>query len=433
MTFSGNVRAVLGALFGANRHGREDGAAKESAQIEELRALDLQNPDFISNPYPYLAQLQDRDPVHRSINGAWVLTRYDDVHAALADRRLGNAPSPYAVVNERNRTRFTCADVANNIIPFLDRPEHTRPRKIIARAFATVLKASGPDLQGMAHSALLALDRSGDALHDLATPYSLGAISSILGIPSEDAPRLKRWSQSFFYLFSIIPSQEIRQQLDHDLDCFRTYLAQLVRERRHRPRADLISALLDSAIDGEGLSDAELVDHCMLLFSDGVENVDSGIASALYALLTNPEQMTLLQSRPDLVSAAVEECLRFEAPGQFIGRVVQEDLELHGIRLQKHSPVLLMIGAANRDPRRFESPHRFDITRSPNDHLSFGRGAHACIGAQLVKAEMEAVLHALLQSGMTLALADPNVHWEARLGHRWLAGLPVTVSGSTLQ
>lgn len=425
MNRKGRFRGLLGSLFTGGGQGADPNQVSEEG-APTLVPFDPLDRAFVADPYPYLAELQDRDPVHRSENGAWVLTRYEDVVAALADRRLGNAPSMYAVVNKRNRERYPCADVANNIIPFLDPPGHLRPRRIIARAFAGFLNQPNLNCQGLAADYLKELELSGgDALHHFATPYALRVISTILGVPSQDEQLLKQWSESFFYLFSIIPSEEIRSKLDADLESFRAYFRELAGERRRHPRNDLISTLLHAELDGERLTEAELVDNCMLLFADGVENVDSGIASGLYALLSNPDQLTLLRARPDLVKQAVEECLRFEAPGQFIGRVVLEDFELHGVSLKKNVGVLLLIGAANRDPRRFDNPHRFDLLRSPNPHLSFGKGLHACIGAPLVRLQLAAVLRALLECPANVALGPSPVQWEARLGHRWLAGLPV--------
>lgn len=415
------------SLFGGGS--RANAPRATGAPVTGLPAFDPLEPGFVADPYPYLAALQDHEPVHRSRSGAWVLTRHADVLAALADSRLGNSPSRYAVVNPRNRERFTCADVANNIIPFLDAPDHHRPRRIVARAFSGFLNGHVVDFRGLAREALAGVgEEGGDALRDFATPFALRVIGSILGVPRRDEQALKQWSETFFYLFSIIPSEAVRNRLDRDLEAFREYFTDLVRKRARHPEDDLVSRLVAAGREGERLDEREIVDHCMLLFADGVENVDSGIANGLYALLRHPDQYALLKSRPELVRSAVEECLRFEAPGQFIGRVVLEDFELHGVPLKRDAGVLLVIGAANRDPRQFADPHRFDIGRSPNAHLSFGKGLHSCIGAPLVRLEMEAALQALLDAPRNVVLARPDAEWEARLGHRWIAGFQLGFS-----
>jgi pimeloyl-[acyl-carrier protein] synthase len=169
----------------------------------------------------------------------------------------------------------------------------------------------------------------------------------------------------------------------------------------------------------------------MLLFADGVENVDSMIANAVAALLQNPGQLALLQAQPQLMSQAVDECLRFESPAQFVGRVALEDIELQGVSVAQGSGVLLVIGAANRDPRQFGNADGLDITRSPNPHLSFGKGKHACIGGPLVRQEVEQALAVLLDSLTDLELVQPELQWQQRLGHRWLQALPLTFTAAS--
>jgi cytochrome P450 len=320
--------------------------------------------------------------------------------------------------------------VANNIIPFLDAPAHTRPRKLLSKAFLEFTRDSSADVENLAHSMVGEFKGKGamDILDDFATPFSVRVLSRVLGVPPQDEPQLKEWSEDFFYLFSIIPSREIRENLDSTLREFRAYFKSLVEQRRKNPENDLISVLLHTGQEGERLSESEIIDHCMLLFADGVENVDSGIANAMHALLTHPGQLALLQAKPELMAQAVEECLRFETPGQFIGRMALEDFTLNGVSIKKNTGVLLVIGAANRDPRIFDDPHSLNIMRSPNPYLSFGKGRHACIGGPLVRIEMEAALRALIGTLQGISLSGTEIHWEARLGHRWIARLPVVFS-----
>ena len=406
---------------------REEQSGDSTAGDLAAHRFDPFDASFVVDPYPLFRYLREHDPVHRSEQGAWVITGYQDILDALADRRLGNAPSPYAVVNPRNRSRYVCADVATNILPFLDIPAHTRPRKLVARVFSEQLKRRPPPLQSIALELLESLRQRGEMelLADFATPYSVQVMIELLGIPHMDAPRLKRWSEDFFYLFSIIPSEQIRQQLDQALMEFRDYFAQQVALRHGQSGDDLISALMLADDDGYRLGEAEIIDTLMLLFADGVENVDSMIANALAALLQNPEQLALLKAQPQLLSQAVDECLRYESPAQFVGRVALEDMELRGVKITKGSGVLLVIGAANRDSRQFANADSLDITRSPNPHLSFGKGKHACIGGPLVRQEVEQALAVLLANLPDLAQPQPELQWQQRLGHRWLQRLPL--------
>lgn len=384
---------------------------------------------FVADPYPLFDYLRDEEPVHRSPGGAWVLTRYEDVRAALEDERLGNAPARHAVVHERNRARYVCADVAANIIPFLDPPDHAAPRRALARAFHERLRRRPPELSGIAdHLVAQWHDHAvRDVVADLASPLAVHVVSTLLGVPRADFDRMERWSASFFYLFGAIPSVAVREELDQALTEFRRYLRDLTAERRARPADDLISDLV-TARDAD-LSEAALTDNCMLLLADGVENVDRAVGNAVYALLRHPEQLALLRERPDLLGSAVEECLRYESPAQYIGRVARQEVDVRGVTIPRGSMLLLVLGAANRDPRAFSGAHRLDITRNPNPHLAFGRGSHSCIGGTLVALEVAAAVRSLLVGLPEFRLAEDNARFVPRPGHRWIERLPVCWDG----
>lgn len=376
-------------------------------------------PDFVADPHPVFAHLREHDPVHRSPSGAWVLVRHADVLAALADDRLGNSPARHAVVNARNRARFVCADVAANIVPFLDPPEHTTPRRLLGRAFHQQMRDAPPDVAGIAAQLLDDCphnDGSFDAIADYGTPLALRVIADLLGIPVLDRHQLKQWSQTFFRLFAPLPSESVRQQLDQDLRTFRCHLLPLVAQRLAEPRSDVLSRLVGAA---DGMSDLQIVDNVMLLFADGVENVDRAIGTAVHLLLQHPEQLARWREQPELLSAVVDECLRFESPAQFMARVAREEISLHGTTIPRGGVVLLVLGAANRDPRAFAEPDRLDVSRRPNAHLAFGRGRHACIGGPLVELEIAQALRVLFDRFPRLQQAG-SPRWLARPAHRWL-------------
>jgi len=390
-------------------------------------AFDPRDPDFVRDPYPTYAALRRDDPLHRAPFGYFVLTRYADVAAALRDPAFRNGPSRHAVVNERNRGRYVCADVAANVLPFLDPPRHTRLRKEIGRAFQAHLARHPPDLRALAEERLRPLLERGelDLVGDFATPFSVAVIGRVLGVPEEDAPRLEAWSEAFFYLFAPIPSEEVLARVDRELAAFRGYFASLLEERRRAPRADLISVLARA----DGLGDAEVADTCMLLFADGVENVDRGIANAVLALLEHEDELRRLRADPRLDEPAVHELLRYDSPAQFIGRIAREELRLHGATIRAEQPVFLVLASANRDAERFEDPDALHLDRADNPHLAFGQGRHGCLGGGLVAAEMRAAIRAILENLDELRLAGP-LRWVARPGHRWLEALPVRFAPS---
>lgn len=406
-------------------------------RVSDALAFDLAAPGFVSDPYPTYAALREHDPVHESRFGYWVLTRHDDILQALRDPRLGNEPSRYSVLHRRNAERYISADVANDILPFLDQPAHGPYRRWVSRAFRAHWKAAPPDVRGIARRLLEKAEGRGamDLVREFGKPLSRAVISRILGVPEEDEARLAAWSELFFYLFVPIPSSDVLAQMEAALGEFREYFLRLVEARRKRPENDLISRFAAGPVDGAPPSDKRIADACMLLFADGVENIDSAIANGIVALLENPEQLALLRREPARMGRAAEECLRFDPPVQFIGRIANEETTIRGKTIRKHQAVLLMLAAANRDPAVFALPDRFDLTRfDPAKQapaaLSFGRGRHLCIGAPLVMTELATGLACILEALPNLALAPEPPRWVPRAGHRWREELRVSFGRS---
>lgn len=384
------------------------------------------DPDFVQNPYPVYAWLRQHEPLHRSPTGYWVLSRYEDIVAAMKDPRLSNQPSRFAVTHARNREKYTAADVANNIIPFLDPPQHDAPRKALTRAFQQQLKQVEVDLpqQLEALRAPLKTGKTWEFLHDFATPLSIRFMSRFLGLPASDEKQLVDWSHWFFYLFAVIPSEEVLQSVNQALSEFRQYLQQQLSMNRDNPRPGLISRLLDDPAGG--LKEEEIVDSLMLIFADGVENVDSALANTVLALLQNPDALQQLQANPALIPAAIDESLRYNSPAQFIAKVAKEAIEWHGKIIRPQQAVFLVLGSANHDETRFDDADRFLLDRPKNQHLSLGKGRHACIGAPLVKMELhQALLHLLPHLQRCSLIEEPQ--WQTRLGHRWLKRLPLRI------
>lgn len=403
--------------------------ADTAEETESALSFDPDHDGFIQNPYPLFSHLRQHEPLHMTKHGAWALSRYDDVSAALLDRRLSNEPAFYAVLNRKNREKYVCADLANNTLPFIEGAGHKRLRQIIAPLFLSTVRSGTINIEALAEevTAGLAGKNSFDLLHDFATPFSINVLCRILGFSKTE--QLKQWSDYFFYLFSIMPSVEVREKTDQALQEFRTYVAAIVEQKKEQSGNDLISGLLKRREEGAEFTDQELIDNCMLLFADGIGNVDSGLASLMALLLQHPQQLALLQQDLSLIPQAVDEALRFESPGQFIARVVTEDIEWHGVHIKKDQVIFLLLGSANRDAEIFSDPDNFDIRReNSKEALSFGKGAHSCVGAQLVRIELQAALKTLLQHYPTMQLQEEKLQWRHRMAHRWLQNLPVRVS-----
>lgn len=387
--------------------------------------LDLLSADFIRDPYPLYKLLHTKGKIHKSkATGAWLITNYETISNALLDNRLGNAPSTYAVINNRNKDKYFCAYVANNIIPFIDPPDHSYPRKIIAKVFSEQLKSSENYIERICNNLLETCKgkKEIDILSDYATPLSISTISHILGVPDKDENLLKEWSSCFFYLFTYIPSEDVRIELDKKLKEFHSYFSALIEEKKVSPGNDFISKVISNP-DLTEFNNDSLIHNCMLLFADGVENVDKGIANAVYSLLKFPDQFSFLKKNLDFIDNTINESLRYESAAQFIGRIAKENLVIDNQEIKKDDVVLLMLAAANRDPERIEQPDEFIINREKFPHLSFGKGRHSCIGAQLVKLEMRSALLCLFNTYPDLKLKSKPPVWDKRLGHRWLKEL----------
>lgn len=391
--------------------------------------LDLLSADFLADPYPFYAYLRLNEPVHRTRQGSWLLTGHAMQVEAFSNAALGNAPSKHAVIHERNAAKYTSASVAQNILPFLDRPRQIKPRRIVGSVFRAALRAMPLDLDAVASARLRQLRSQArvDLIADYAEPLSVSTVSHLMGLPECDAGELSRWAAGFFFLFAPMPSHTAREETDAALDQFRAYFHDLLRHRRASPGQDIVSRFLVTEDDDGPLTDDEIVDNCMLLFADGVENVDRGLANTLLALHRHPDAWTQLRANPDLSETAIAEGLRYDPPAQVIARIARDDLELGGKAIRKDSAVLLGVASANRDPAAFRDPDNYQLSRE-GDNLTFGRGRHSCIGAPLVRQEMAAAMRALIASTKRVDLDTASLAWEPRLGHRWLKSLPARLS-----
>ena len=389
--------------------------------------LDMHGAEFIQNPYPALSWLRQHQPVHRCASGAWVLTRYADVYQALSDVRLGNRPADYSVVSKGRSEERLYGHVASNILPYQDGPNHAHNRRAIARVFHQYLAAKKVNFHqlAVAHLNTFLPSREMDVLEDFATPFSISAMQSVFALEHIDAERLKGNSLAFFHLFSQIRSEEVLATLDEALIDFRAIFLDEISRCRHAPGSDLIGMLVSDDEVG-AFSDELLADNCMLLFADGIENVDAGIASVVKVFTEMQGRWRKISRHLTMLPEAIEEALRLESPAQFIARVAQQPLTIQGINMAAGEAVMLMLASANRDQSVFSDPDEFSVKRSGPRQIGFGHGRHSCIGARLAKAEILAALTVLLERCPRLTQTRAPIVWDYRPGHRWLRHLVVT-------
>ena len=375
--------------------------------------LDPASPAFAADPYPAYEAARGAGGVYRQPGDhRYYILGHDEVQAGFRDRRMGSTflhrytPGELGLAPDIPTWRdprwaefqaFERWELLN-----LEPPVHTRLRRLVLEAFTprAVERMRAPI--GDRASALLAEARERGALEvvgDYAGPFSLGIICDLIGVPREDRDAIKRLSDDTVAMYEPGRSEAVQARANEAAGDFRRFVLDLIRDRRARPGEDLLSGLLGATVDGEHLTDDQVASTAMVLLMAGHEATFNATSNGLAALAAHPDQWRLLQSGAVDVRAAVEEILRYDPPLQWFERwVLDEGVEIAGTPIPLGSRVALVIGAANRDARRFPSADRFDVTRKDTAHLSFGGGIHFCIGAPLARLELETTLRALLAS-----------------------------------
>lgn len=391
--------------------------------------FDLLSPAAIADPFPVYARLRADDPVHWSERaGGWVLTRYDDVSRALRDPRFSAVRSAMAFERLPAELREATRPLQRAFtlwMLMMDPPDHTRLRGLVGKAFAPALVAGlRPRVQALVDAAIDRVAASGriDLIADLAGPIPVTVIAELLGVDPADAPRFKAWSDDLA-LMELGPRGF--RQAQASMLALTAYLAEVVAARRVEPRDDLVSELLAAEEAGQILGDDELLANCVLILFAGHETTTNLIGNGVLELLRHPAQLAAVRAEPALIEGAVEELLRFHGPVQRVRRTLKEPVELGGKRMAAGDNVWLMVGAANRDPTVFERPDLLDVRRKPTRHLTFGLGAHFCVGAALARVEGPIAIGTVLRRLPDLRGDVHGVTWRPELSFRGVAALPL--------
>ena len=397
--------------------------------------LDLHSREFLEDPAPTLAWLREHDPVHRSEYGYWLLTRYDDVAAAFRDPRLssewtkkGSLPGMTARPNTGNAAADDAFALAQQIVlhsfNMKDAPSHTRIRQLVQQAFT---RAAVDEQRGRITELVDALIDAGiangdmDVVTELAFPLTITIASEMLGIPVEGRDLFRASFESTERLGDPTASPEQRQRGRDALVWQLDFIADVVEERRRRPQADLVSALVQAEEAGQTLTEPEILAALLTLYTAGGTTTERMISSGILLLLQHPDQLAMLQADPALLGCAVTEILRFHHPNQqtSTARLALETFELHGRTIEAGQTVRLGTGAANRDPSRWPEPDRFDITRGELVSLSFGQGIHYCIGAPLARMQTQVAIGRLLERCPQVALDSGEIRHDPRRMDRY--------------
>ncbi|WFU43153.1 cytochrome P450 [Bradyrhizobium sp. CB82] len=391
-------------------------------------------PDFIRDPYPYYDRLRTVDPMHVTPFGSFLASRHAEVSLVMRDKRFGKD------FVERSKRRYGPKIMEEPVFRSMshwmlhaDPPDHTRLRGLVVKAFtARRVEDMRPRIQAIVDQTLdEVIDRGHmDLIEDFAFRLPVTIICDMLGIPEDHREVFYKGSRDGGRLLDPVPlsPEEIRQGNAGNLMA-QMYFQQLFELRRRNPGEDLTTQLVQAEEDGHKLTNEELTANIILLFGAGHETTVNLIGNGLLALHRNPDQLALLKARPELISNAIEEFLRYDSSVQMTGRVTLEDIDdLGGKRIPKGETVLCLLGSANRDPAVYpDRPDRLDIIRENVKPLSFGGGIHFCLGAQLARIEAEIAINTLLRRLPDLRVDDvENPEWRPTFVLRGLKRLPAS-------
>ncbi len=403
---------------------------------EPVVAFDPFEPGFVESPYGQYARLRAHDPVHWSelLNG-WVLTRHDDVVALLRDPHisveLDNARASGVVAQQRERQARTGR--SSDTLVLRDDPDHNRLRKLLQRPFGPrpveVLRTMVTEhVDG--YMAQLVGRADMDVIGDFAYPLPVAVFNEMLGLPDEDTPQVRTWIAAVARILDPVIDDDEHARCNALMNEMYAYLERQIEAKRRAPADDVLTALVQAEEDGDRLTRDELVAQVVTLYVAGHEPTMSLIGNGLLALLRQPAQLALLRSRPDLLPNAVNELLRYDGPNQFVRRIAVQPYAIDDTTIAPGDVIYAAVGAANRDPARWDDPDSVHVDR--NDaahHVQFGSGIHHCLGAHLARLQAEVALGALIFRLDDLALAG-EPQWSERMIIRGLRHLPVTYRAS---
>ncbi len=382
--------------------------------LEDFGAFDDAVAGDVRDPYTELAQMRRLQPVQRLDMSAmphdeskpvFFIYRYDEIAQVLRDNQTFSS----SIVMQ-----FFGPVFGQHVMLGMDEPEHRRYRSLVSKAFSqrSLAQRQEDPVERVANALIDRFAARGHAelVREFTFPYPTLVTAGLLGLPPADYSQFQRWSISLLS-FMVNPERGIAASA-----ALGEYFASILAVRRQQPQDDLISSLAQAEIDGERLSDEEIFSFLRLLLPAGIETTYRSTGNLLFGLLSNPEQLEAIRSDRSLIPQAIEEAVRWEAPLLTITRVATRDTELAGVPIPAGSTVMPMLGAANRDEDRYPAPDRFDISRAPEPHISFGHGVHSCLGIHLARLEMRAAVDLLLDRLPNLRLDpagdDPHVRGQ---------------------
>jgi len=407
-----------------------------SQTVADRDSYGIFSADAVQNPYPHYRAMREREPIHWSEKArAWYFTRYRDVFD-LQDRpdlSVDRIETLYSYLPRVNPERFSdIVDHYHRWLLYRDDTYHDRLKALFLKAMTPrAVERLRPMVQRRVDAIIDTLAERGafDAYLDYAARLPTQVMLDLLDLPDSDELMLRHWSDrcSNFLFQPVSPDKGAMAQEQREiLDAQQAYFMPLIEERRRNPGADdMISAMARAEVDGEQLTDLEILATCNMMATAGGGTSRSAIAMSLWWLHKFPDQLAKLKADPTLVDSAAEEFLRYDAPTQRGIRTAREDFEIGGVRIRKGQILHIMIGAANRDPDQFSDPDRLDISRNPNRHVTLGHGVHYCLGAALARLELRVAVASFLDRFPNYRPASDQIVFMDRTASRRPTGVPV--------
>ena len=394
----------------------------------EISAFDTEARE---NPHPRMRALREEGRVLRDETvKAWLLSHHDDIRTTVNDGTFVRHPSK---AEEGSITRMLAdpddPEGGRTSILFMDDPDHARNRRPLMQAFYQRIKKRDEEIVALIDGVIDAAPDSGrfDLMEHIAVPVPILVIAHILGVDESRLGEFRAWSEGLILGLNPMRTPEETAYMEASRDKLDRYFTELMEARRKHPRSDLISDMVQAQAAGGDFADEELRINLQALLVGGNLTTTDLIGNGVWLFLTHPEQLEAFKADPKLDVPAVEEVLRYEAPVQATSRILSEDREVAGCPMHKSQPVFMSLAAANRDPKRFENPEAFDITVKRRSHVSFGGGAHICIGAPLARIEARRVYRKLFERYPNMTLPEQKIVWRALPFFRGIEKLEVEV------
>lgn len=401
----------------------------ESSPLPTGIQLMVLDPLFREDPYPILAELRERDPIHHDTQlGRFLFTRHDDVERILRNPDYWSDPRK-GVEGGFAREFLGRGDDEPSML-LMDDPGHRRLRNLVRHPFTPrAVERWRGRAREVANRVIAELDDGEfDLVDSVANPIPTVVIAELLGIDPENHAQFKRWSDaSIKVAFSPVNDPADVAAADQAFASLTEFFLNEIERRRSHPGEDLMSSMIGAEESGERLTDDEIVSQCTLLLLAGNLTTTDLIGNAVMALLKHPIELAKLRARPELMQNAVEEVLRYDTPVTNSGRIAHEDIEIDGVKIGQGESLAVSLAAANRDPAIYPEPNRFDIERKDTHHQAFGGGRHVCLGAHLARLEAAETLSALLDRFPRLSLGEGGHRYASNPSFRgfdefWVRG-----------